>query len=66
LFIYIIRGKSVLKRWVAFINPLIFLLVGMAGLMVLPELFKYITPGAINKANAFLFFILTIDNWNSK
>jgi len=65
LFIYIIRGKSVFKRWVAFVNPLVFLIIGMLGLIVLPDLFKYLTPGAINKANACLFLILTIKHWNS-
>lgn len=64
LFIHIIRGKSVFKRWVAFINPLVFLIAGMLGLKVLPEVFKYLTPGAINKANGFLFLILTIRYWN--
>jgi hypothetical protein len=65
LFFFIIRGKSDLKPWVAFINPLVFLIIGMLGLLVLPDLFKYITPGAINKGNAFLFLVLTIKHWNS-
>jgi hypothetical protein len=65
LFLIIIRGQTVFKRWVALINPLALLIVGMLDLMVLPDLFKYITPGAINKANALLFLILTIHHWNS-
>jgi len=66
LFVHIISGKSVFKRWVALINPLVFLIVGLLGLKVLPDLFKYLTPGAMNKANGFLFLILTIRFWNSR
>lgn len=64
LFVFIIRGKSIFSRWVAFINPLIFLIVGMVGLFIFPKIFIYLTPGSINKGNALLFLILTIKTWN--
>lgn len=64
LFTYILRGKTQLKRWTAFLNPLVFLIVGMIGLKVMPFLFVYLTPGAINKGNAALFLLLTIKMWN--
>lgn len=64
LFIFIIRGKSIFNRWVAFFNPFIFLIVGMIGLFILPKVFIYLTPGSINKGNALLFLMLTIKTWN--
>ncbi|MEA2021467.1 MAG: DUF6796 family protein [Candidatus Caldatribacteriota bacterium] len=64
LFIYIIRGKSIFSRWVAFMNPLIFLIVGMLGLLIFPKIFIYLAPGSINKGNALLFLMLTIKTWN--
>lgn len=66
LFIYIISGKSIFKRWQALLNPLIFMLVGFLGLKLFPNFFKYLTPGSINKANATLFFLLTIKMWNNE
>ena len=66
LFIHIIRGKSILNRWTAFLNPLVFLIVGFIGLEFFPSLFVYLTPGAINKGNAALFILLTIKMWHSK
>lgn len=66
LFVHIIRAKTELKRWTAFLNPLIFLIVGIIGLKLIPSLFIYLTPGAINKGNAALFLLLTIKIWNYK
>ena len=64
LFIYIIRGKSELKKWMAFFNPLIFLLIGVGGLYLFPSIFRYLAPGAINKGNLALFILVTIKCWN--
>ncbi len=64
LFINIIGGKTQLKRWTAFLNPLVFLIIGMIGLKIMPCLFVYLTPGAINKGNAALFLLVTIKMWN--
>ena len=64
LFLHIIRGKSILKRWTAFLNPLVFMIIWLLGLILVPKLFVYITPGAINKGNAVLFLLLTIKMWN--
>ncbi|MDD3903904.1 MAG: DUF6796 family protein [Sphaerochaeta sp.] len=64
LFLHIIRKKSVFKRWTAFLNPLVFLLVGVLGLMVFPQLFAYLAPGAINKGNAAMFALATVSLWN--
>ncbi|NCD05008.1 MAG: hypothetical protein EOL97_02710 [Spirochaetia bacterium] len=64
LFVYIIRGKSEFKRWVAFLNPFIFLIIGLVGLSLAPSLFKYLTPGSINKGNFALFLLVTIKCWN--
>jgi type II secretory pathway component PulF len=49
------RGETELSRWTAFLNPLVFLIIGMIGLKVVPGLFVFIMPGAINKGNAALF-----------
>lgn len=64
LFVHIISGKSNLPRWSALLNPLVFLIFGMAGLAILPGLFKYLTPGIINKGNLALFLLLTCKTWN--
>ncbi len=64
LFVYIISGKSILPRWTALLNPLVFLLFGMLGLTLFPSIFKYITPGIINKGNVALFLLLTIKTWH--
>ena len=66
LFVHIIRGNSCFNRWTAFLNPLVFLIVGFIGLELFPSLFVYLTPGAINKGNAALFLLLTIKMWNAK
>lgn len=66
LFIYIIRGKTELNPWTAFLNPLFFLIVGMIGLKLIPSIFVYLTPGAINKGNAALFLLMTIKVWHYK
>ncbi|MGE4454197.1 MAG: DUF6796 family protein [Sphaerochaeta sp.] len=66
LFGYIISGKSVFKRWTAFLNPLVFLLVGVGGLYVLPQVFVYLVPGSINKGNAAMFLLATIKLWNEE
>jgi len=64
LFVYIIRGKSDFKRWMAFLNPLIFLIIGLIGISLVPNLFKYLAPGSINKGNFALFLLVTIKCWN--
>lgn len=64
LFGLIIRGKTSFSRWTAFLNPLVFLIVGMLALQIYPEIFKYLAPGSINKGNACLFFLLTWKSWN--
>lgn len=64
LFIHILRGKSVCKRWTAFFNPLVFLLVGVIGLVVFPKLFIYLAPGSINKGNVAMFALVTAILWN--
>lgn len=64
LFFHILRGKSIFKRWTAFLNPLVFLLVGLAGLRLFPQVFVYLTPGAINKGNAAMFTLVTVYMWN--
>lgn len=60
LFIYIISGRSVLKRWTAFANPLIFMLAGLGLKVMLPSVGVYLVPGSINKGNAALFLILAL------
>ncbi|MDC7229636.1 MAG: hypothetical protein PQJ48_04960 [Sphaerochaetaceae bacterium] len=64
LFIHIIRGKSVFKRWTALLNPLVFLIVGLVGLQIFPQVFVYLAPGSINKGNIAMFLLVTINLWN--
>ncbi len=64
LFTYIVSGKSTLSKWSSLLNPLIFLIVGILGLKFLPSIFRFITPGSINKGNLALFILLTIKTWN--
>lgn len=64
LFIHIIGGKSVFKRWTALLNPLAFLLVGVVGLLLFPKLFVYLAPGSINKGNVAMFALATAAMWN--
>ena len=66
LFVHIIRGKSIFNRWTAFLNPLVFLIIGFVGLEIFPSLFIYLTPGAINKGNAALFLLLVVKMWNEQ
>jgi len=65
LFIHIVSGRSIFKRWTAFLNPLVFMIVGFIGLKVLPTVFVYLTPGSINKGNAALFLLVTAKMWHS-
>jgi len=65
LFVHIIRNKSVFKRWTAFLNPLVFLIVGLIGLKVFPQLFVYLAPGSINKGNVAMFALATVHMWHS-
>jgi hypothetical protein len=65
LFVHIIRGKSVFKRWTAFLNPLVFLIVGLVGLKLFPQLFVYLAPGSINKGNAAMFALATVHMWHT-
>lgn len=64
LFVHIIRGKSIFNRWTAFLNPLVFLIIALVGLKAFPQLFIYLTPGAINKGNTAMFLLVTIKMWN--
>ena len=66
LFLHIIRGKSMMKRYTAFLNPLVFLLVGVIGLRLFPSLFVYLAPGSINKGNVAMFALVTVTLWNDK
>jgi hypothetical protein len=66
LFIHILGGKSVFKRWTALLNPLAFLLVGVVGLLVYPKLFVYLAPGSINKGNVAMFALATATMWNEE
>ena len=64
LFLHIIRGKSVFKRWTAFLNPFVFLMIGVVGLKLYPQLFAYLAPGAINKGNVAMFALATVSMWD--
>lgn len=64
LFGLIISGKSILPRWAAVMNPLVFLAIGLAGLALFPQLFRYLAPGSINKGNLALFILETVKTWN--
>lgn len=66
LFFHIIRDKSVFRRWTAFLNPFVFLLIGVVGLKLYPQLFAYLAPGAINKGNAAMFALVAIRMWNGE
>lgn len=59
LFILIIRGNTILPRWSALLNPLVFMILGLIGQWLLPDIGIYFSPGSINKGNAALFFIAT-------
>lgn len=64
VFVHIISGKSVFRRWTAFLNPLVFLIIGLVGLQIFPQVFVYLAPGSINKGNAAMFLLVTINLWN--
>ncbi|MGD1833567.1 MAG: DUF6796 family protein [Sphaerochaetaceae bacterium] len=66
LFFTIISGKSVFRRWTAFLNPLVFLIAGTVGLKLLPSVFAYLAPGAINKGNLAMFTLVTVKMWKRK
>jgi len=64
LFVFVIRGKSVMRRWTAFLNPFVFLLIGMLGLKLWPQLFIYLAPGSINKGNIAMFAVSAMSMYN--
>ena len=59
LFVLIIRGKTVLKRWTAFLNPFIFLVFGSICSLLAPQALQPVYVGIINKGNTVLFLLAT-------
>lgn len=60
LFILIIQGKTVLKRWIAFLNPFIFLVIGSVCSLLASQALQPIYVGIINKGNTVLFIVAAI------
>lgn len=60
LFVLIIRGKTVFKRWTAFLNPFIFLIIGSACSLLASQALQLIYVGIINKANTILFIMAAV------
>lgn len=63
-FAAVISGRTIYPRWSAFMNPLFFLFFFAAGMAVLPEVFRYLYPGSINKGNIAFFLMPAILLWN--
>ncbi|GEM_PF-1602592 len=60
LFALIIRGKTVFKRWTAFINPCIFLIFGSICSLLASQALQFLYVGIINKANTLLFIVAAV------
>ena len=65
LFGIIASGRSLFPRWFVLINPLVFLILGMALHRLVPSIGIYLYPGSINKANCLLFLLVTLRMRNS-
>ena len=60
LFILVIQGKTVLKRWTAFLNPFIFLVFGSICSLLAPQALQPVYVGIINKGNTVLFLVAAV------
>ncbi len=60
LFVIIIQGRTVLKRWTAFFNPFIFLVFGSICSLISSQALQPVYVGIINKGNTALFIIAAI------
>ena len=60
LFVLIIQGKTVLKRWTVFLNPFIFLVFGSICSFLAPQVLQPVYVGIINKGNTVLFLVAAI------
>jgi len=58
--VLIIKGRTVLKRWTAFLNPFIFLVFGSICSFVASQALQPVYVGIINKGNAALFIIAAV------
>nr|WP_321295654.1 hypothetical protein [uncultured Sphaerochaeta sp.] len=54
------------KRWTAFLNPFVFLMIGVVGLKLFPPLFAYLAVGVINKGNAAMFALAAVSMWDGE
>lgn len=57
LFVLVARGRTVLPRWFCLCNPLVFLLAGLAGSQIWPDVFRHLLPGSLNKGNLAMFAV---------
>lgn len=60
LFVLIIQGRTVLKRWTAFLNPFIFLVFGSICSLLAPQALQPVYVGIINKGNTILFLVAAV------
>lgn len=60
LFVLVIQGRTVLKRWTAFLNPFIFLVFGSICSLVASQALQPVYVGIINKGNTVLFIMAAV------
>lgn len=60
LFVLIIQGRTVLKRWTAFLNPFIFLVIGSVCSLLASQALQPVYVGIINKGNTVLFIMAAV------
>lgn len=60
LFVLIVQGKTVFKRWTAFLNPFIFLVFGSICSLLASQALQPVYVGIINKGNTILFAIAAV------
>ncbi len=60
LFVLMIRGKTVFKRWQAFLNPFVFLVFGSVCSLLASQALQPVYVGIINKGNMALFILAAV------
>lgn len=60
LFVLIIRNRTVFKRWIAFLNPFVFLVFGSLCSLVASKALQPVYVGIINKGNTVLFILAAV------
>lgn len=60
LFVLIIQGKTVFRRWTAFLNPCIFLVFGSICSVLASQALQPVYVGIINKGNTALFILAAV------